>query len=137
MKAVLDTNVIISAVLSPAGSPARVLRLWIEGAYELVCSPLLLAELERTFAYPKLRARIRYEEGAELIDLLHRGALMLEDPTGPPEISSPDPGDDYLIALAAEAKAAIVTGDRHLLGLSEEIPVYSPFDFLGLLQQGA
>ena len=128
---------IISAVLSPGGSSARVLRLWLEGAHELVCSPLLLAELERALAYPKLRERIRDEEGAELIDLLGRGALMLEDPIGPPEILSPDTGDDYLIALAAEAKAAIVSGDRHLLGLSEEIPVYSPFEFLGLLSEGS
>ena len=136
MRAVLDTNVIISAVLSPGGPPARVLRLWLEGACELVCSPLLIAELERALAYPKLRERIRHEEGAELIDLLGRGALMLDDPVAPPEVLSPDPGDDFLIALAAESKAAIVSGDRHLLGLSHRIPVYTPSEFLDLLQEG-
>ncbi|MCA1705276.1 MAG: PIN domain-containing protein, partial [Actinobacteria bacterium] len=52
MRAVLDPNVIISAVLSPGGAPARVMTAWLEGRYELVVSPLLLEELERALSYP-------------------------------------------------------------------------------------
>ena len=137
MKAVLDPNVIISAVLSPRGSPGLKLRTWLEGAYDVVCSHLLLAELERALAYPKLRKYIRAEETEELLDLLRRGALLIDDPEKPSEISSADPEDDYLIALVAESRAVLVSGDSDLLELSAKIPVYSPRAFLSMLEEGS
>jgi len=54
VQAVLDPNVIISALLSPNGSPARVVQAWLDGGYELVVSPLLLGELDRALDHPKL-----------------------------------------------------------------------------------
>jgi predicted nucleic acid-binding protein len=48
-------------------------------------------------------------------------------------VRSKDPGDDYLIALAASERALLVSGDGHLLDLREQIPVYSPREFLKLL----
>ncbi len=135
MRAVLDPNVIISALLAPGGTPARVIRAWLDGAFELVASDALLAEFQRATAYPKLRKRIEAAEAQELVELLRREAQMIDDPTDPPSTRSPDPGDDYLIALAAVAQAAIVSGDRHLLGLAEHLPVYSPAEFLMLLAQ--
>jgi putative PIN family toxin of toxin-antitoxin system len=136
MKAVLDPNVLISALLAPGGSPAKVLQAWIDGVYELVASELLLVELERALAYPKLRTRVTAQEGAELIELLRHEADVVEDPQAPPAVVSPDPGDNYLIALAAAASAVIVSGDAHLLGLAEQVPVYSPARFLALLASG-
>jgi predicted nucleic acid-binding protein len=47
VRAVLDPNVFISALLAPKGSPAHVFRGWVAGGFELVVSPPLLAELER------------------------------------------------------------------------------------------
>jgi len=134
VRAVLDPNVIISAVLSPSGSPAKVVRAWLGGGYELVVSPLLLEELARALGCPKLRARVTDAEAQELLDLLRGGGDVRDDPTGPPPIRSPDPGDDYLIALAAAAQALIVSGDRHLLGLNESMPVYTPTEFLALIE---
>jgi putative PIN family toxin of toxin-antitoxin system len=134
VRAVLDPNVIISALLAPQGSPAKVFRAWLDGAYELVVSSLLLAELERALGYRKLQKRIQPAEAAELVELLQREADLLEDPMDAPEVRSPDPGDDYLIALAAAGRAVIVSGDDHLLGLRNELPVYSPADFLALLE---
>ncbi len=134
MRAVLDPNVIISAVLSPGGSPAQVLRLWLEGAYDLVCSPLLLDELSRALTYPKLAKHIDANEADELIDLLRRGGLLVEDPKTPADVASSDPDDDYLIALAQSSRSVLVSGDHDLLELSKQIPVYSPTAFLSLLQ---
>jgi hypothetical protein len=134
LRAVLDPNVIISATLSPGGSPARAFRLWLEGGYELVCSPHLLDELARALAYPKLSRFISSDEANELIGLLRRGALVVDDPTAPHNISSPDPNDDYLIALAERTRSVLVSGDRDLLGLSGRIPVYSPGQFLDLVE---
>ena len=132
----LDPNVIISAVLAPAGSPAKVLQAWLDGDFELVVSPLLLVELERALGYPKLRKRIPEAEADELVELLRDGADLRDDPDGPSPVRSTDPGDDYLIALAAASRAVIVSGDRHLLDLGDDLPVYSPAAFLALIQDG-
>lgn len=60
---------------------------------------------------------------------------MVDDPTVPPDISSPDPNDEFLIALAGKARTVLVSGDRDLLGLSGQIPVYSPEQFLDLVEE--
>ncbi len=130
MRAILDPNVLISAVLSRSGTSAKVLRAWLEGRFELIVSPLLVAELERALAYPKLAERIAAEEARELVEWLRREADLVEDPEGPPESSSEDPGDDYLVALAESERAVLVSGDKHLLKLTDEIPVLTPSKFL-------
>jgi hypothetical protein len=136
VQAVLDPNILISSLLAPRGTPARLLRSWLAGAFDLVVSELLLAELERALGYPKLRAHIEASEARELLDLLRREAEVIDDPDEPPAIRCPDPDDDYLVALAASARAALVSGDRHLLGLRGHLPVYSAAEFLVLLEQG-
>lgn len=134
MRAVLDPNVVISALLSPSGSPAKVLRSWLDGAYELIVSPLLLEELERALAYPKLRERVSPAESRELLNLLREGGDLRDDPTEGPPVRCSDPDDDYLLALAAGSQAIIVSGDRHLLDLSDDVPVYSPAAFLAVIE---
>ncbi len=64
VRAVVDVNVLISGVLSAKGSSAEILRASRDGQFELVVSELLLAELKRTLAYPKLRKRITPEKAA-------------------------------------------------------------------------
>ncbi len=109
------------------------MRAWLEGAFELVASPLLVEELERALAYPKIRDRITEAEAEELVELIRTSADFRHDPPGPPARRSSDPGDDYVLALAEGAQALMVSGDRHLLGLAGTHPVYSPADFLALL----
>jgi uncharacterized protein len=132
VRAVLDPNVIISGLLSRTAPPAQTLRAWQEGRFELVASPLLIAELERALAYPKLRKRITSEEAIRLVEWLISSATVAGDPTMPPTISSRDPGDDYLLALAQSESAALVSEDEHLLELAKTAPVFSPADFLRL-----
>jgi putative PIN family toxin of toxin-antitoxin system len=134
LRAVLDPNVIISATLSPGGSPGRLFRSWLEGAYELVVSPLLLGELKRALGYSKLRDRVTTDETQELLELLTRAGVTIREPVVPSEVRSPDPDDDYLIALASISRSVLVSGDGDLLGLSDQIPVYSPAQFLAMLE---
>jgi len=136
VRAVLDPNVIISALLSPTGSPAKVLRAWLDGGYDPIVSPLLLEELERALGYSKLRERVTAAEAQELVELLRDEPELRDDPTDAPPIRSPDPGDDYLVALAAASQAVIVSGDRHLLDLGDDLPVYSPAAFLAVIERG-
>lgn len=133
MRAVLDANVLISALLSATGAPARLLVAWQLGQFELIVSPLLLAELERALAYPKLRRMIAADEAAAFVAWLGRSATIADDPADPPPLLSADPGDDYLLALAASQKAMLVSGDGHLLALAGELPIRAPSDLLSLL----
>ena len=130
MWAVLDPNVLISALLSPNGRAADVVRAWRRGEFDLIVSPLLVEELERALTYPKLRRRIPEEDAHDFVRWLLESATLASDPDEEPPAHSSDPGDDYLIALAASRRALLVSGDSHLLDLSGEIPVESPARFL-------
>lgn len=134
MRAVLDPNVLISGLLSPGGAPADVLRAWRAGRYELIVSPSLLAELERVLEYPKIRRRVPADAASRFVHALSRQASLSEDVIADAP-RSPDPDDDYLVALAQTRRALLVSGDADLLGLSPAIPVYSPREFLGWLDE--
>ena len=134
MRAVLDPNVVISGLISSAGAPAQVLAAIASGRIEAIVSPLLLAELERALAYPKLRRLLDEHDAQRAVAWLTDAARQVDDPASPPPVRSEDHGDDYLIALAASERAALVSGDRHLLALDDRIPVYSPRAFLDLLK---
>lgn len=133
MRAVLDPNVVISAALSPSGAPAQVLLSWLEGRFESIASPQLVDELARALDYPKLRKRLRQEDAEALVRLVARGSVIREDVGDPPRLS-PDPGDDYLVSLARESEAVLVTGDSDLLSLAPELPVFTPRKFLAWLE---
>jgi putative PIN family toxin of toxin-antitoxin system len=134
VRAVLDPNVVISGLISREGAPAQLLSSWRVGRFELVVSPLLIEELRRALGYPKLRRRLSAVDAETAILWLTGAATPAPDTTTDPPVRSSDPGDDYLIALAAEQRAALVSGDRHLLDLEQRIPVYSPRDFLELIE---
>jgi putative PIN family toxin of toxin-antitoxin system len=135
VKAVLDPNVLISALLAPGGAPAQLLSRWFAGQFELVVSERVLTELERALAYPKLRKRVDAAQAAGIVTLLRHSVLVREDPAeGPPR--SRDPRDDYLLALAEAERAILVSGDRHLLELSDRFPVRTPRAFLDALDEG-
>jgi putative PIN family toxin of toxin-antitoxin system len=134
VRAVLDPNIIISGLLSPDGSPARALAAWQDGRFSLIASPALLEELARALTYPKLRKRIPERSARAVLDLLARGATIVEDVADPPRRSR-DPGDDDLLALAERHRAVLVSGDRDLLGLSERYPVFTAAQFLDWLDR--
>lgn len=134
MRAVLDANVIIAAMLSGSGSPAEILRACNRGEFELLVSEALLDELARALAYPKLRRRVSIAEADAAVRWVRESATILSDAPGLPAIRSEDPGDDYLIALASSERAALVSGDKHLLSLASDLPIFSPADFLRLLE---
>jgi putative PIN family toxin of toxin-antitoxin system len=134
VRAVLDANVLISAILSPRGTPARLLLAWQAGAFDLVVSPALLAELRRALAYPKLERLVPPADADSFIAWIGRSALLVADPDGEPPVQALDPADDYLIALAAVERAVLVSGDAHLTVLSDRFPVRTPAEFLASLE---
>lgn len=129
MRCVLDTNVLVAAVLSRSGAPAELVRLWLEGAFDVVVSSLLLAELRRVLAYPKIRSRVSEAEAQAFLALVTEGATIVDEPVRPPSLRTADPNDDFVVAIAEEARAVIVSGDQHLLEMAGRIPVRSPEGF--------
>jgi hypothetical protein len=80
VRAVLDANVLISAILSSPGASAESLRRSRDGSFELIFSELLLTELVRAFGYPKLRKRIAPEKAAAFISWRRAQGTIAEDP---------------------------------------------------------
>src|ERR1700674_4756958 len=76
--AVVDANVFVSAVLSPAGTPAHVLNAWREGRFVLVLSLAILEEIYRVLHYPKIATRHQWSEAQiqTFIDRLGSQALI-------------------------------------------------------------
>ena len=134
MRAVVDVNVLISAALSARGPSAEILRSNRDGALELVISELLIDELTRALAYPKLRKRIPVEKAAAFVSWVRAHGTLVEDPSNPAPVSSPDPDEDYLLALAISRRAFLVTGDQHLLGLPDDLPILTPAEFASKLR---
>jgi putative PIN family toxin of toxin-antitoxin system len=135
VRAVVDVNVLISAVLSARCPSAEILRSSRDGGFELIVSEMLIAELVRAVAYPKLRKRIPAEAAAAYVSWIRGHGTLAEDPAHPPLLRSPDPEDDYLLALAISRRAFLVTGDQHLLGLRDDLPILAPAEFLLELHQ--
>lgn len=129
-RAVLDPGVLVSALITPTGRPAKLLLAARTGGFELIVSPQLLDELKAVLRREKFRRYVDLDGVTAYLDLLRRDAQLAADPETPPPIRCADPDDDYLIALAHSQRAALVSGDSDLLGLAEEIPVFSPADFL-------
>lgn len=137
IRAVLDANVVVSAMLAPGGAPERVVR----GAgvrYTLVWSPAIVEECVRVISYPKLIPRFRVKDPvAWLRDLSEIATLVTGDLPWIDAVRD-DPSDDvYLATALAGAAPHLVTGDRrHLLALREfaGVRIVTPKEFLRSLQ---
>jgi putative PIN family toxin of toxin-antitoxin system len=129
-RAVLDPGVLVSALISPTGTPAKLVAQARDGGIELIVSPLLLAELEEVLGREKFRRYVDLGTARDYVDLLRRESVIAPDPRGSPPLPSADPDDDYLVALAHGQSATLVSGDRHLLDLADRAPILSPADLL-------
>ncbi len=111
MRVVLDTNILLSALITGGTPPGRLYDLWRERRFQLVTCERQLGELNDVSRRPFFRARLRPHEVGTMINEIRRLAAV-HQPL--PEVArSPDPGDDFLLALAQAARADyLVTGDR-------------------------
>jgi putative PIN family toxin of toxin-antitoxin system len=137
MRAVLDTNVIVSAVLSSSGPPDAILRAWRRGRFQLIISAPLLQELVGVLARPAIRRRAGFspEESAELVATIADTAVVVE-PSDEIHVFAEDPDDNRLLEAAVAARADyIVSGDKLVVALASfrDSQIISPARFLVLL----
>ena len=111
MRVVLDTNILLAALISPAGSPARIYEAWQSGRFDLFTSEVQIEELARVTRYPTIRPLITGSEAGRMINQIRALATVVTP--GSRRAVSTDPADDFLFAIAASADADyIVTGDK-------------------------
>jgi putative PIN family toxin of toxin-antitoxin system len=134
VRAVVDVNVLVSAVLSAKGPSAEILGASRDGQFELITSEMLLTELTRTLAYPWIRRRIAPEKAGAYINWIRDHGTLSDDPVDAPRVGSRDPSDDYLLALAIDQRAYLVTGDQDLLVLDAHLPILTPAQFVAQLR---
>lgn len=135
LRAVVDPNVLVSALISPNGVPARILTASEEGRFRLVVSERLVAELQDVLVRPKFRRYATVEEVQAHVRRVRKLGLIYGE-GDEFEAVSPDPKDDYLVALSHAADADhLVSGDPHLTGLTGEVAVVTPRAFLDLLER--
>jgi len=135
MRAVLDTNILCSALLTPGGLTDRLYRAWREGRFQLLTSEEQLEEFRRVTRYPRLRPFIEPAAAGAMHNELRRLAVLLVKL--PVVDASQDPGDNFLLAMAQAGEAdVLVTGDKHDLLFLESFQrtrIITARQFLGQL----
>jgi putative PIN family toxin of toxin-antitoxin system len=119
LRVVVDTGILIGALITSGTPPDLIYRAWRKKAFELITSEWQLEELRRVSRYPKLRKYLKPAEVGTLVNGLRRQAIVLQEL---PKVEfSPDPDDNPLLATAIAGMAEyLLTGDkRDLLSLQK------------------
>ena len=137
-RAVIDTNVLISGIISERGAPSRVINMARDNRFTLVTSPTLIGEFISTSGHPHITGK--YKQIIEQIDAIVNFLLLaaeVVDGIPKEKVIVDDPADDAVLACAIEGKAEfIVSGDSHLLNLKEYqgIKIVAAKQFLEILE---
>jgi putative PIN family toxin of toxin-antitoxin system len=129
LRVVLDTNVLISAFLQPAGKPSRILRLIIQGDMGIVVNAQILAEYNMVASRPIFQ--LDGDKVLSVLDYLRSVAIWA--PSLPVVPNLPDPGDQPFLEAALSTKADfLITGNKkHYPARScEGVVVVTPAEFL-------
>ncbi len=135
-RVVLDTNVLLSALLFQAGSLSWLRGAWQSGGIIPLASRDTTAELLRVLTYPKFRLSADDREDLLADYLPWCETVTVEDGIKVPECR--DPFDRPFLELAISARAdALITGDKDLLVLAEAtaVPILTPADFKARLRK--
>ncbi|MBL8526408.1 MAG: putative toxin-antitoxin system toxin component, PIN family [Burkholderiales bacterium] len=131
MKVVLDTNVLLSGLLAPDGTPGHILRAWLEARFDVAMSIEQLAEIGRVLGYSKIQRKLQWDEQRieQFIwqlyirtDVVNLHALSVQVPRDPKDMP-------ILATLVASDADILVTRDRDLLDLRGKYPIQTPAEF--------
>jgi putative PIN family toxin of toxin-antitoxin system len=111
LRLVVDTNVLVSALLSGSSLPGHLLALWREGRFDLVTGLSQLDEVARVLRYPRIRVHLAAGVAGRLMNDLRNKSLVVSRAVRVD--LSPDPDDNEILGIAVAGRAdVLVTGDR-------------------------
>jgi len=120
MRVILDTNVLLSALLSPYGLPDAIYRAWQKDRFELLTSTVQIDELRRASRYAKFRHVLQPHRVGTMVNHMWRAVILDTLAPLPADIQVHDPNDAFLLAMALAGQADfLVTGD-HRAGLLQQ-----------------
>jgi len=134
LRVVLDSNVILSGLMSPKGTTGKIIQAWKDNRFTLLICEAQLEEIKRVLAYPKIQKRLDWS--AEKINLYikllaYRSEYL--DISGIEARVPLDADDEMLLATLIAGKADyLVTGDSDLLVLRENYAIITPAHFFEL-----
>jgi hypothetical protein len=136
MRVVLDTNILVSALIAPAGKPAAIYNAWEQGKFALLTCSEHLDELRATLQKPRVADLIKPFKAGRLVNQIKK---LAEDVGQLPHVKrSPDPGDNFLLAMAEAGRADyLVSGDKSgLLTLTNHkaTQIITARDFVALFE---
>ncbi|WP_231111055.1 putative toxin-antitoxin system toxin component, PIN family [Acetobacter pasteurianus] len=137
MRVVLDTNILVSALIYPRGAPDAIYRAWRAHRFDLVTSTTQLEELRRVSRYPKLRSILPPHRVGAMINNMRKASVAEQLPTLPDDVTINDPDDAFLLTMVLAFDADyLVTGD-HRAGLLEKgrfqrARIVTPVDFCSI-----
>ena len=137
IKAVVDTNLMISSAIAKEGLTKTLKSMWINQEFQIVTSSNILKELERVLSYPRISKYITNEEIEEYISVVMDNAIFTKGKYQLDKIKD-DPSDNKFLACAVEGKAGyIVSRDKHLRKLKDfqGIKIIGVKEFLEILKQ--
>lgn len=113
MRVILDTNVLLAALIAKHGPPDTIYRAWRAARFELVTSAVQLDELRRASRYPKLKNILPAHRIGTMVNNMQRAVVLGVLPPLPEGMEVGDPNDAFLLAMALTSEADyLVTGDR-------------------------
>ncbi len=138
IRAVLDTNVVVSGIIKGGSPPGRISAALFQRRFIAVTSSALLTEAARVLSYPKISRRYHLER--ETINSIMTSLTLVSDCVETPKVSwkaSPDPDDDLFLACALQGNADyVVTGDQDFrsMGSFQGVQLITAESFLKLLR---
>ena len=135
IKIVLDTNVLVSAVISPHGKPAQILNMVRTGDLKLIISSEIINEIKEVFLYPQIKKRNPFLQTPQQIENFLGDLLKFAEVTpGKCKVNAvSDVSDNKFLECALEGEANfIISGDKHLkeLRVYQGIEIVDPDEFL-------
>lgn len=138
VRAVVDTNVLFSGLISESGAPFEILDLWRAGRLRLVASEEIFAEYQRVLARPAFKTRYAFSESviAVVLDQLRDEDRVIVDSSFEIAVQCRDPKDQmYLTAAMAGAVPFLISGDDDILACAgdpglEGVQIVRPREFL-------
>lgn len=141
IKAVIDTNILVSGIISPKASPAKIISFWQQRKFILITSEEIINELKEVLSYPRIFKS--YNLNIKTVDRylkMFKAFAEVCQPKGKIKVIEVDPEDNKFIEAALVGGAEfIVSGDRHLLGLKhfKGIKIVRAEEFVRIINYGS